>query len=73
MQCPWDWKQHGQSGKWVSGLLPHLADCVDDMAFVHSLHVEIERAWPGHVHAEFRLYSAGFRAWEPGSRMAWAA
>src|SRR5476649_2388117 len=37
MQCPWDWKQHGQSGKWVSGLLPHLAECVDDMAFVHSL------------------------------------
>ena len=37
MQCPWDWKQHGESGKWVSGLLPHLAECVDDMAFVHSL------------------------------------
>ncbi len=37
MKCPWDWKQHGQSAKWVSGLLPHLADCVDDMAFVHSL------------------------------------
>jgi len=37
MQCPWDWKQHGQSGKWVSGLLPHLAECVDDMSFVHSL------------------------------------
>ncbi len=37
MQCPWEWKQHGQSGKWVSGLLPHLAECVDDMAFVHSL------------------------------------
>lgn len=37
MQCPWEWKQHGQSGKWVSGLLPNLAECVDDMAFVHSL------------------------------------
>jgi hypothetical protein len=37
MQCPWEWKQRGQSGKWVSGLLPHLAECVDDMAFVHSL------------------------------------
>jgi hypothetical protein len=37
MECPWDWKQHGESGKWVSGLLPHLAECVDDMAFVHSL------------------------------------
>jgi hypothetical protein len=37
MKCPWDWKQHGQSGKWVSGLLPHLAECVDDMAFLHSM------------------------------------
>jgi len=37
MQCPWDWKQCGESGKWVSGLLPHLSECVDDMAFVHSL------------------------------------
>jgi hypothetical protein len=37
MQCPWDWKQHGQSGKWVSGLLPHLAKHVDDMAFVQSM------------------------------------
>ena len=26
-----------QSGKWVSGLLPHLAECVDDMAFLHSM------------------------------------
>jgi hypothetical protein len=37
MQSPWGWKQHGQSGKWVTDLLPHLAECVDDMAFIHSL------------------------------------
>jgi hypothetical protein len=37
MKSPWGWKRHGQSGKWVSDLLPHLATCVDDMAFVHSL------------------------------------
>ncbi len=37
MKSPWGWKQHGQSGKWVSDLLPHLAGCVDDMAFIHSL------------------------------------
>lgn len=36
-RSPWEWKQHGQSGKWVSELLPNLAECVDDMAFVHSL------------------------------------
>src|SRR5437016_5993007 len=37
MRSPWDWKQYGQSGKWVSSLLPYLAECVDDIAFVHSL------------------------------------
>lgn len=37
MKSPWDWKQYGQSGKWVSDLVPHLAQCVDDIAFVHSM------------------------------------
>ena len=37
MASPWKWKQRGQCGKWVSDLLPHLAGCVDDMAFVHSM------------------------------------
>src|SRR5438105_7685200 len=32
MMSPWSWRQHGQSGKWVSSLLPHLATCVDDIA-----------------------------------------
>jgi len=33
----WEFKQHGQSGKWVSSLFPNLATCVDDMAFLHSM------------------------------------
>ncbi|HWE00965.1 MAG TPA: DUF1501 domain-containing protein [Tepidisphaeraceae bacterium] len=37
MQSPWGWSRRGQSGKWVSDLLPHLGGCVDDMCFVHSL------------------------------------
>ena len=37
MPCPWEWKQYGQSGKWVSGLFPHQATCVDDIAFIHSM------------------------------------
>jgi hypothetical protein len=37
MKSPWDWKQHGECGKWVSGLLPHLASCVDDIAFLHAM------------------------------------
>jgi hypothetical protein len=37
MPSPWAWQQHGQSGKWVSALFPHLAQLVDDITFVHSL------------------------------------
>ncbi len=37
MQSPWRWRQHGQCGKWVSALLPHLAGCVDDIAFLPAM------------------------------------
>lgn len=37
MKCPFDWKQHGQSGRWVSSALPHLARQVDDLAFLMAM------------------------------------
>lgn len=33
----WKFKQHGKSGQWVSELFPHLATCVDDIAFLKSM------------------------------------
>ncbi|MCC6156216.1 MAG: DUF1501 domain-containing protein, partial [Candidatus Hydrogenedentes bacterium] len=30
-------KQHGQSGAWVSECLPHIAEIVDDISFIHTL------------------------------------
>jgi hypothetical protein len=30
------WKQHGQSGSWVSDWLPHIATCADDLAVIRS-------------------------------------
>lgn len=33
----WNFKQYGECGKWVSDLFPHLAQHVDDMAFLHSM------------------------------------
>ncbi len=33
----WKFKQYGQCGKYVSDLFPHLATCVDDIAFLHSM------------------------------------
>ncbi len=33
----WKFKQYGECGKWVSDLFPHVAQQVDDIAFVHSM------------------------------------
>src|SRR3569832_1178919 len=33
----WNFHQYGECGKWVSDLFPHLATCVDDIAFLHSM------------------------------------
>jgi hypothetical protein len=33
----WKFKPYGQCGKWVSDLFPHVATCVDDIAFIHSM------------------------------------
>src|SRR5437660_2800404 len=34
MKSPFVFKQHGRCGRWVSSVLPHLAGCVDDLAFL---------------------------------------
>ncbi|OAI46175.1 hypothetical protein AYO44_11815 [Planctomycetaceae bacterium SCGC AG-212-F19] len=38
LRSPFKWQQHGQSGTWVSDILPQTAQHVDDMAFIHSCH-----------------------------------
>lgn len=35
-----EFRQHGQSGTWVSEIFPHMASIVDDLAFVHTLRTE---------------------------------
>jgi hypothetical protein len=37
LACPFPFKQHGQCGRWVSSVFPHLAGCVDDLAFLFGL------------------------------------
>jgi hypothetical protein len=36
MKSPFAWRQHGQSGTWMSDLFPHLALQADKLAFIHS-------------------------------------
>ncbi|QDU23668.1 DUF1501 domain-containing protein [Urbifossiella limnaea] len=37
MKSPFKWKQHGQCGRWVTDVFPHLAGCVDDLGFLMAL------------------------------------
>lgn len=37
MAGPWKWAQHGQTGNWVSELLPHTARHIDDLCQVRSM------------------------------------
>jgi hypothetical protein len=53
MASPWKFKQRGQSGLWVSELFPHVAGCVDDLAFVRSL---ISK-FPEHTSANYFLHT----------------
>ncbi|MBM3846545.1 MAG: DUF1501 domain-containing protein [Verrucomicrobia bacterium] len=40
LKSPWRFRQHGQSGRWVSELFPHTAGHVDDLCFIRSMHTE---------------------------------
>ena len=37
LQSPWEFKQYGQSGAWVSDLFPHLTKHVDDLCFLKAM------------------------------------
>ena len=40
MKSLWKFRQHGQSGQWVSDLFPHIGRHVDDLCFLHGMHTE---------------------------------
>ncbi len=45
-------KRHGQCGMWVSEVLPWTAKCVDDMAFIRSMHTEAINHEPAICHIQ---------------------
>ncbi len=38
MKPLWDFNRYGETGQWVSDLFPHMAQHVDDLCFIHSMH-----------------------------------
>jgi hypothetical protein len=43
-------RQHGQSGRWLTDLMPHLSKHVDDLAFVHGVKVDNNNHGPAVYH-----------------------
>ncbi len=53
MGSPWKFRQHGQSGAWVSELLPNIAKEVDQLAIIRSMY----NVHPNHEPAVYKLQS----------------
>ena len=53
MKSVYAFRQHGRSGAWVSSLFPHLAGCVDDLCFIHSMFAKSNN----HTPATFQMNS----------------
>ena len=58
---PRKFKQHGESGTWLSDALPQLANWTDDLAFIHSMHTEQFN----HAPAQLMLYTGSPRVGRP--------
>ena len=46
LASPFGWQRHGQSGSWVSDIFPNLAQHVDKMCFIHSMHLKANNHAP---------------------------
>ena len=49
---PFDFQQHGESGAWVSELLPHTASIADELCFVRSIYTEAINHGPAVTHVQ---------------------
>jgi len=54
---PYSWRQHGESGMWVSDLFPQLARYVDKLCFIHSMQADSNN----HAPASYQLHTGDVR------------
>jgi hypothetical protein len=47
LKSPFEFRRHGQCGRWVSSVMPHLAKCVDQLAFIISMRSRTNVHGPG--------------------------
>ena len=69
----YQFRPRGQTGKWVSDMIPHLAELTDEIAFVHSLTSISNTHGPAENFLSTGFTLDGFPASVRGSAMRWAA
>lgn len=58
---PWKFRQHGESGLWVSDLLPHLGKQADKLCVINSMQTDV----PAHPQAVLRMHTGTSRFVRP--------
>jgi hypothetical protein len=66
MHSPWEFKQHGDSGQWISDLFPHVARHADDLCLLNGMHADV----PSHPECFVQLHTGSFQFVRP-SMGAW--
>ncbi len=65
-ESPWKFRQHGQSGMWISDLFPNLAKHADDLCVLNSMHTDVGN----HPQAVLQMQTGSFQFARP-SMGAW--
>lgn len=61
MGSPWEFKQHGDSGLWISELLPNIADHADELCLLRGMHCD----QPAHAQAMIQMHTGNFQFVRP--------
>ena len=67
LPSPWNFRQRGESGLWVSDLFPEVGDMADDMVLLRSMKAAI----PAHAQATTHMHTGSFQFVRP-SLGAWS-
>ncbi len=61
LSAPFPFRRRGESGMWMSDVLPHLARHADKLCMIHSLHTDL----PNHAQAFLQLHTGSFQFTRP--------
>jgi hypothetical protein len=60
MKCPFEWKQYGQTGRWVSSVFSKTAEYVDELAFLMAMQSKTNVHGPGSYMQNTGFLTPGF-------------